>query len=397
MHKKRKVWILAPVFGLILLIVVGSGFSVTAERGGPEPIRSFERVQPHSNIIFNDNQYRNAEELWSLEARQAAEPLAWNPVISEEAKGTSDEQEPLTIADLGGLPDRDAIEQARKQFPETWKEIDALLAEQESQSFMQIEGAEARQRAAAGIESLAAPYGTAAVYDTYMGNKWGPLWQKYPHIAVGKLYIDGGGYCSASVLSPKDYSYGYDIIVTAAHCVYDPSDGSWMDGWVFVPSDRKGVAPFGLFDWAWARVLGDWQSTGSRRYDVALIGLDKNCAGYQVTQYTGYLGHAHGGGATQHVFSTGYPSNLAGAGKWTHICAAETFSGGTDVIGMGCDMTYGSSGGPWLYQYEYYPFVPGNWVWGVVSGGTPGSNTFYAPQFTNNNIQVLCGAIGGCY
>lgn len=376
----KKVTIRMFAVGLVLALLIGSGFSfVGGQAESVQIAASPDKVG--EAMIFDTDPDRNPEALWSLEARQAAQPLAWNPRAPDESANLLVDSGPAGLYPGGG-PDLKAFKAAAAQYPEAWKEISKVLAND--------------MVGYAGNDSLDAPEGTIGIFDTYQGNKWGPLWMKYPHITVGRLYIDGGGYCSASVLSPKDYGGGFDIIVTAAHCVYD---GGWFPGWVFVPSDRKGVAPFGAFDWAWAYVLTNWQTTYQTRYDVAILGLDKNSAGYQVTQYTGYLGLAYNWDYVQHLFSTGYPSNLSGAGKWTHICASEGFySGSADVIGMSCDMMWGSSGGPWLFRYEYLQYVPGNYVMSVVSGDPDISGyKFYGPRFSSNNIVVLCNGIGGCY
>ena len=57
---------------------------------------------------------------------------------------------------------------------------------------------------------------------------------------------------------------------------------------------------------------------------------------------------------------------------------------------MGCNMTFGSSGGPWIRNFT--PQVSGavNHVNSVVSGGTPGTNTFYGARFSSGNIVPLC-------
>ena len=85
-----------------------------------------------------------------------------------------------------------------------------------------------------------------------------------------------------------------NIIVTAAHCLYDTENNSWMDGWTFVPADRAGAAPYGTFPWTSARVLNNWinASGTDRRYDIAVIALGNNSAGRPVTFYSGWLGRS---------------------------------------------------------------------------------------------------------
>ena len=76
-------------------------------------------------------------------------------------------------------------------------------------------------------------------------------------------------------------------------------------------------------------------------------------------------------------------------------CAAGASCGGDGVLNMGCSMTYGSSGGPWVMSYR-----GGDWVNATVRGydsqsctGTFGS-TFNGPRFTSGNIATLCSAAG---
>jgi hypothetical protein len=131
-----------------------------------------------------------------------------------------------------------------------------------------------------------------------------------------------------------------------------------------------------------------------RRYDVAVISLDKNSAGKKVTDYTGYLGRSWNYGYTQHHHAMGYPSNLTDGTKYTYTCAAESFSAGTDVLGMGCNMTYGSSGGPWSRWFMPYRGGANNYVNSVVSGGDPEVKTFYGARFSSSNIVPLCNDEG---
>ncbi len=170
----------------------------------------------------------------------------------------------------------------------------------------------------------------------------------FPYSAIGKLYITGEGYCTASVISPNN------IIVTAAHCVYDTVANKWFTGWIFVPADNNGAAPYGAFPWVSARILTAWKNASGavRRYDIALITMDKNSNGDSLSSSVGWLGRSWNFSYIQHMHAFGYPSNIDS--RYTRACAAESFSGGTDVLGMGCDMTYGSSGGPWIRVFTPY-------------------------------------------
>jgi len=133
--------------------------------------------------------------------------------------------------------------------------------------------------------------------------------------------------------------------------------------------------------------------------DVCTIKLANNSAGKSVTYYTGWLGRSWDWGSDQEHHALGYPGNLGGA-NILELCTAESLSpsvacGGTSVLNMGCSMTFGSSGGPWIRHYR-----TDNWVNSVVHGydsttctGTFGQ-TFNGARFTSGNIVPVCSAAG---
>jgi V8-like Glu-specific endopeptidase len=189
------------------------------------------------------------------------------------------------------------------------------------------------------------------------------------------------------------------LIVTAAHCVYDTRANVWYSNFVFVPADRNGAAPYGSFPYSAARVLPAWRNASStvQRYDVALLTLRTNSARRSVSYYTGWLGTTWNLSSVQHLHAIGYPSNID-RGRYSYICAAESFARSTDVLGMGCNMEHGSSGGPWIRKINPYASGSGvNQVYSVVSGGTPGTPTFYGARFSSTNFRALCSGSSGTW
>jgi V8-like Glu-specific endopeptidase len=191
---------------------------------------------------------------------------------------------------------------------------------------------------------------------------------------------------------------GKNVIVTAAHCCYTRGRG-FNSPFSFVPAEYNGNAPYGVFPYASATVLSAWITGGARKDDVCTIKLRNNSANRPVTYYTGWLGRSWNYGSILNLHSLGYPGNLGNA-RIQQLCTAESFSpsaacGGTNVLNMGCNMTYGSSGGPWVWQWR-----TNNYVDATVSGwdsttctGTFGK-TFNGPRFTSSNIVPLCNAAG---
>ena len=129
------------------------------------------------------------------------------------------------------------------------------------------------------------------------------------------------------------------------------------------------------------------------RYDVAVIRLRNNSAEPAGDLLHGSLGRSWNYGSVLSLFAFGFPGNV-GSGQTLQVCVAQTFSGGTDVLGMGCNMTYGSSGGPWVRVYKPYFQSSTNYVDWVVSRGNPAVPTFYGARFTSNNIVPLCNSAG---
>jgi len=210
--------------------------------------------------------------------------------------------------------------------------------------------------------------------------------------AIGKLFMNNNEYCSASVVTENN------IIVTAAHCCWDRSKNSWIGGWSFVPGYNNGKAPYGVFAWADARVPNSWINNGDIPSDVCLIRLQNDSAGHPVSYYTGWLGRAWNFPPAQPMHSFGYPGNVGG-GQVLEQCAgessAQSASCGSGVLNMPCNMTFGSSGGPWIKDLNSGNHVDAT-VHGYISQGCTGTfgQEFDGPQFTSNNILMLCNAEG---
>jgi V8-like Glu-specific endopeptidase len=271
-------------------------------------------------------------------------------------------------------------------------------------------GVGADEAAAAGFPALyggaaeqaaqLAPAGTAGIYTAFQGNKYAQMWKGFPYKAVGYLTftMGGGGYrCSASVI-------GDNVIVTAAHCVYNTDNNTWGNNWSFCPAMKNYACPYGSWGWtnAWIPTAyanaPNWAS--AIRYDVALV-ITNTPGGKSVDNIVGYMGRTQDLDYNQLVTTIGYPAGIDG-GKFSYICIAETFANGADIEEMGCNSGGGHSGGPWINYYK--PFVLGhtnsNMVNNVMSymyvSGSKAGNTMGAARFSSTNIKVLCDAVPNC-
>jgi V8-like Glu-specific endopeptidase len=322
------------------------------------------------------------------EQREQVAPLRWveddagGAVKESSSKATGRKAMPGIAA--GGAAGARANARAKAAFPGAWAELEAMDR--------MIESGEVNLDTMSKAGEVV-PLGTAGVFTRYSGNINTQMWQFSPWNKIGKLYFTtpsgGNSYCTANVISQRN------ILVTAAHCLYTRGQG-WHRNFRFVPADRFGVAPYGVYGWQSAGIMTNWITIGGRRWDVGMIRLSNNLStGIPVTSYVGWLGRTWNQPYIMNLHSVGYASNLST--QYTHICAAESFSGGLDVLAKGCDMTYGSSGGGWVLRYHpYSSSSTHNYVTGVTSGPYPGGfgTTFVGPRFSSANFVPLCNFYG---
>jgi V8-like Glu-specific endopeptidase len=327
----------------------------------------------------------DAQKFKTREGRLQAKPLDWNATIGKptphKVSPAEEEQarkrEPKSAA--GGVRDPNAKREAQRLHPEDWERINAAGAGHTMG--MLREGLDGKLVRTAGSPDVFTQYCESCPNVN----------PDAPSAAIGKLF-NNEGTCTASVIS------GNNVIVTAGHCCWDRANNNWIGGWSFSPAYDNGSAPFGTFDWSGATVLNSWINNGDIPSDICLINLQNDSSGHGVAYYTGWLGRAWDWGSDQELHSLGYPGNLGNA-QSLELCTAESFSpdsscGGSGVLNMGCSMTFGSSGGPWVMSYRGGDWVDAT-VHGYVSGctGTFGK-TFNGPRFTSSNIVALCSAAG---
>jgi V8-like Glu-specific endopeptidase len=325
------------------------------------------------------------------EQRERVSPLRWveddagTPVKTPGTRLGDRKTVPGIVA--GGAAAANAKARAKAAFPAAWAEMEATDRMIEAGEIDTEALANARQPNTRQVTAL----GTAGVFTRYSGNINTQMWQFAPWNKIGKLYFvtpsGASSYCTANVISQRN------IIVTAAHCLYTRGQG-WHRNFRFVPADRFGAAPYGVYGWQSAGIMTNWITIGGRRWDVGMIRLSNNLStGLPVTNYVGWLGRTWDQPYIMNLHSVGYASNLST--QYTHICTAESFNGGLDVLAKGCDMTFGSSGGGWLLRYHPYSNVQ-NIVTGVTSGPYPGGfgTTFVGPRFSSANFVPLCNFYG---
>lgn len=191
-----------------------------------------------------------------------------------------------------------------------------------------------------------APYTRFENFDEYT---------KFPYRTTGVLFFSQNGQdfrCSAA-------SIGNNALWTAGHCVHDGSGSNdgWSSNFLFVPAYKDGSEPFDNWTSNNSATCSGWKDEGNFQVDFGGVLLDENASGKTVNEVVGSLGFAFNLNPNQHWFSLGYPSAFPFDGKTMQICAAsfarnDPLYSFPSPMAIGCDMTGGSSGGPWIINFS---------------------------------------------
>lgn len=176
----------------------------------------------------------------------------------------------------------------------------------------------------------------------------------YPLSTVGKIFFSdsaGRGYvCSGTAIA----SSNHNTIDTAGHCLY--WEGSWVNNLIFCPLYDHGNTPYGC--WAASEMLvpADWlgaANTNDLHHDMGEVVVAPNNAG-DLTDVVGGAGWAYNQKVNQPYYAYGYPAAPPFDGQSRQSCESSNGTlwqhGSGTVVSIPCNMTGGSSGGPWYIQ-----------------------------------------------
>ncbi|WP_133740706.1 trypsin-like serine peptidase [Actinorugispora endophytica] len=198
--------------------------------------------------------------------------------------------------------------------------------------------------------SGASPETQGAPVPTSTGRRWTGGGRVVATTGRVFLRMDGGDYtCSASVVDAENR----DTVLTAGHCLKD-GRGSWADNWMFVPGYDNGVEPYGRYPARKLVVSPRWSRGADDSYDFGFAVLDTDRSGGHVADRTGTQRIVFSDRVADRVYSFGYPSVSPYRGRHLHYCSGPTTPdrNGTAGAGMRCEMTQGSSGGPWFADFD---------------------------------------------
>jgi V8-like Glu-specific endopeptidase len=236
-------------------------------------------------------------------------------------------------------------------------------------------------------EVASKPAASAAAFNPNLN-----YWQPTAYTNGKVFFMMGGGsfQCSAAIVN----SEGRDTVWTAGHCVHGGSGGQWATNWQFVPAyddDLANPAPYGTWTAAqlWSRTA--WTNNSDFAEDMGVAVMNTRL-GWHIVDYFG--GHGFRANIGKNVFENamGYPAEAPFDGGNLLRCWGtsspewQVLFWSSETIKIPCDLTRGSSGGPWLNGYD------GNW--GYLNGLNSridrivGPTIMLSPYFDNTALSL---------
>ncbi|WP_030762715.1 trypsin-like serine peptidase [Streptomyces sp. NRRL F-2664] len=166
----------------------------------------------------------------------------------------------------------------------------------------------------------------------------------------GRVFFTMGGRtasCSGNSITSANGS----TVMTAGHCV--KYQGAWHTNWVFVPAYNNGSAPYGQWSATKTFATDQWAASEDMNMDVGLA-VVAPLNGQTLSQAVGAQGVLFNGGYNKRMYSFGFPAAAPYDGTKLVYCSGNS---GKDFLltkdhSLGCNMTGGSSGGPWFQDFN---------------------------------------------
>lgn len=264
------------------------------------------------------------------------------------------------------------------------------------------------------------PSPTTTAISTGAGATTGSSWNGGGNIAdtTGKvLFAMGSSYyvCSASVVT--DNASDRSIVLTAGHCVYDQATGQFATNWMYIPNYDAKPARLSTGDtFCGSTVHGCWTATSLvahsgftsqtrfndaavlHDFGFAVLGLGGNHSGGSgdpkvLVETLGSHQIAFNNIDSGVVDAFGYPAAQKYKGNDLVYCEGPIgfdFRMDNDTYRIACDMTGGSSGGPWLD--DFYG-AAGGILTSLNSYGYTGDQSMYGPKFDAKTEAAYTAAL----
>ncbi|GAB3246578.1 peptidase [Arthrobacter pigmenti] len=166
---------------------------------------------------------------------------------------------------------------------------------------------------------------------------------------IGKVFFTLGGtdyVCSANSVA----SNNENTVSTAGHCLKDGA-GAWATKFAFVPAYENGNAPYGVWAAEALYATSQWSRSGDISYDTAFAVVSNPNGSTSLSDTVGASGVAFNQARGLQYKAFGYPAGTPYDGESLYSCsgtATQDPFGQSQSQGIPCDMTGGSSGGPWF-------------------------------------------------
>ncbi|MFD6966709.1 trypsin-like serine peptidase [Streptomyces sp. NPDC059979] len=196
----------------------------------------------------------------------------------------------------------------------------------------------------------------------------------------GRVFFTMGGR-TASCSGDSVTSANGSTVMTAGHCV--KYQGAWHTNWVFVPAYNNGSAPYGQWSATKTFATDQWAASEDMNMDVGLA-VVAPLNGQTLSQAVGAQGLLFNGGYNKRMYSFGFPAAAPYDGTKLVYCSGNS---GKDFLltkdhSLACNMTGGSSGGPWFQDFNEATGL-GTQVSVNSFGYTFLPNRMYGPYFGN--------------
>lgn len=216
---------------------------------------------------------------------------------------------------------------------------------------------------------------TRSTFAVAQNGAWPGSYSSNPNRQTGKLYFWTGtrwSHCSATAINSENKS----LVLTAGHCVYNPDpdqngrvdgNGSWYTNLQFCPGHEFGCK-LGVWHARNIYTTNSWfyGSGAAKSYDwsddVAVVLMSSHPTSGLLVNAVGGQGITFNLSTGRTRYALGYPLNdtrwpeYSYSGEDLMYCQGVDAYDGYGHLKLGCTMTGGASGGPWITS-------PGsNWI-----------------------------------
>jgi len=185
----------------------------------------------------------------------------------------------------------------------------------------------------------------------------------YPLSTVGKVFFTNATgqdmVCSGTAVVSSNHS----VVDTAGHCLY--WNGDWVRNVIFCPLYNNGNSPYGCWAARELEVPSGWIDAKPNNFhqDFGMAIVSANSEG-DLTDVVGGAGWAYNQPVKQSFSAYGYPATGSFDGQTRQSCEASSGTlwqlGGGSVVSIPCNMTGGSSGGPWFIRSNGNLYLDGH-------------------------------------